>query len=147
MYIHTDIYRMYVCILTFILPIYINNHEFIPIPLIVLQCHGLFPLVFLFACKEACLSLTAVYLLICSVPWYIANLLGTDGQIFPAGHVNSSFSSRCVQPKGMGKKMKEKVGVGGGLPHEIWLNYSIGLRELKKGTLQNFKLKNSKSVF
>lgn len=113
MYIHTDIYRMYVCILTFILPIYINNHEFIPIPLIVLQCHGLFPLVFLFACKEACLSLTAVYLLICSVPWYIANLLGTDGQIFPAGHVNSSFSSRCVQPKGMGKKMKEKVGGGG----------------------------------
>lgn len=49
-------------------------------------------------------------------------------------------------PGEWGKRGKRR-GVGKGLPREIWLNYSIGLRELKKGTVQNFKLKNSKSVF
>ena len=113
-YIHLGVYRhthirMYMCLLLY-LPIYINNHEFIPISLIVVQCHGLFPLVFLFPCKEACFPLTAVYLLICSVSLYIANLLATDGQIFPAGHADCSLSSSCVHPKGMGRRMKEKGG-------------------------------------
>ena len=144
-YTHTYIECTYVYLLLY-LPIYINNHEFIPIPLIVVQCHGLFPLVFLFPCKEACLPLTEYICLFAQFPC-TSQILWVQMAKFFLQDMPTLLSPAAVSsPREWGKRWKRR-GVGKGLPREIWLNYPIGLRELKKGTIQNFKLKNSKSIF